>query len=217
MQNLEPPNTHHLRAAIGWIELGNHAEAGEEIARIPPEFVEHPDVLDVRWSICAAGRSWDAALAVAETLVRVAPERSSGWVHRAYALRRVRHGGLQLAWAALRPAFEKFPKEEVIPYNLACYAAQTGRLDAAWDWLHKAMEAAGDVQAIKERALADCDLQPLWQRIRELSARRQSRVGRRRRREPGHALDWRRDRPRRAHQGSARPQSAGASAGFCCR
>src|SRR5882672_8507563 len=168
MQPLEPPNTHHVRAAIGWMELGNPAEAGEEIARITPEFVEHPDVLDVRWSICAAGRSWDAALSVAETLVRVAPERSSGWVHRAYALRRVRHGGLQLAWAALRPAFDKFPKEEVIPYNLACYAAQTGRLDAAWDWLHKAMEAAGDVKAIKERALHDGDLQPLWERIREL-------------------------------------------------
>ena len=31
---LEPPNTHHLRAAIGWLELGSHVEAGEEIARI---------------------------------------------------------------------------------------------------------------------------------------------------------------------------------------
>ena len=168
MQLLEPPNTHHLRAAIGWMELGNPTEAGEEIARITPELMEHPDVLDVRWSVCAAGRSLDAALSVAETLVRVAPDRSSGWVHRAYALRRVRHGGLQLAWAALRPAFEKFPKEEVIPYNLACYAAQSGRLDAAWDWLHRAMEAAGDVKVIKERALDDCDLQPLWERIREL-------------------------------------------------
>ena len=168
MQPLEPPNTHHLRAAIGWMELGNHVEAGEEIARIGPEFVEHPEVLDVRWAICAAGRSWDAALSVAEILVRVAPERSSGWVHRAYALRRVRHGGLQLAWAALRPAFEKFPKEEVIPYNLACYAAQSGRLDSAWDWLHKAMEAAGDVKVIKERAMQDSDLQPLWDRIRQL-------------------------------------------------
>ena len=104
----------------------------------------------------------------AETLVRVAPGRSAGWVHRAYAMRRVRHGGLQLAWAALLPAYQMFPKEEIIPYNLACYAAQSGRLDAAWDWLHKAMEAAGDMKVIKERALHDCDLQPLWERIRGL-------------------------------------------------
>jgi tetratricopeptide (TPR) repeat protein len=165
---LEPPNTHHIRAAIGWLELGNHAEAGEEIARITPGLLNHPDVLEVRWAVCAAGGSWDAALAVAESLVSVAPERSSGWVHRAYALRRVKSGGLQLAWAALRPAYEKFPKEDLIPYNLACYAAQFGRLDEAWEWLHKAMEAAGDVKAIRERSLSDTDLRELWDRIREL-------------------------------------------------
>ena len=165
---IEPPNTHHLRAAIGWLELGNHVEAGEEIARITPALLEHPDVLEVRWAVCAAGASWEAAVAVAESLVNVAPERSSGWVHRAYALRRTRGGGLPLAWAALRPAFEKFPKEDMIPYNLACYSAQFGRLDEAWEWLHKAMEAAGDVKAIKERALADSDLQALWDRVQEL-------------------------------------------------
>jgi Flp pilus assembly protein TadD len=165
---IEPPNSHHLRAAIGWLELGNHVEAGEEIARITPTLLDHPDVLEVRWAVCAAGGSWDAAVTVADALVGIAPERSSGWIHRAYALRRVKSGGLQLAWAALRPAFEKFPKEDVIPYNLACYAAQSGRLDEAWDWLHKAMEAAGDVKGIKERALSDSDLQPLWDRVREL-------------------------------------------------
>ena len=165
---LEPPNTHHLRAAIGWLELGNHTEAGEEIARLDRECLEHPDVLDVRWEICATGRSWDAALEVAEALVRVAPERSSGWVHRAYAMRRVRHGGLQLAWSVLRPAVEKFPKEDVIPYNLSCYAVQQGRLDAAWEWLEKAIAVLGDVNRIKHRALADSDLQPLWERIRQL-------------------------------------------------
>ena len=168
MKELQPPDSHHLRAAVGWLELRNHVEAGEEIARMAPESLNHPDVLEVRWEICAAGRSWEAALQVGEKLVEVAPERCSGWIYRAYALRRVKHGGLPLAWAALRPAFEKFPKETVVSYNLACYAAQFGRLDEAWDWLHKAIEAAGDVKSIKERALADIDLQALWDRIRQL-------------------------------------------------
>jgi hypothetical protein len=168
VKSLSPPNTHHLRAAIGWLELSNHVEAGEEIARIAPAMLEHPDVLEVRWMICAAGRSWEAAGAVAELLVSTAPNRSSGWVHRAYALRRAKGGGLPMAWAALRPAFEKFPSEEIIPYNLACYAAQLARLDEAWEWLHKAMEAAGDIKSVKERALADSDLELLWERIREL-------------------------------------------------
>src|ERR1043166_9428290 len=53
MTRLEPPDTHHLSAAVGWLELGNPAEAGEEIARISPAALEHPDVLEVRWQICA--------------------------------------------------------------------------------------------------------------------------------------------------------------------
>lgn len=167
---LEPPTTHYLRAAIGWLELGCHSEAGEEIARIAPEFLDHPDVLEVRWEVCAKSQSWEAALKVAETLVRVMPNRSSGWVHRAYAMRRVRHGGLQLAWSLLRPAVEMFPKEDIIPYNLACYAAQQGRLDAAWDWLQKSMMINGDVKVIQKRALADADLQPLWERIRRMKS-----------------------------------------------
>lgn len=168
MMKLEPPDTFHLDAAMGWLELSNHTEAGEEIARISSELLDHPDVLEVRWAICAAGASWEAALTVAETLVSIAPDRSSGWVHRAYAMRRVPNAGLQMAWAALRPAFDKFPKEDVIPYNLACYAAQFGWLDVAWDWLQKAIKSGGTVRVIRERALADPDLKPLWKRIRGL-------------------------------------------------
>jgi len=118
--------------------------------------------------VCAAGERWESGIEVAEKLLRVAPDRASGWLHRAYALRRVKGGGLQQAWEALRPAYDKFPKAEVIPYNLGCYAAQMGRLDEAWEWLHKAMEAAGDVDAIKSMALADMDLHALWDRIRAL-------------------------------------------------
>jgi tetratricopeptide (TPR) repeat protein len=165
---LEPPDTFHLSSAIGWLELGNPTEAGEDLARLRPESLDHPDVLEVRWQICSATRSWEAAVPVAEQLIAVAPERSSGWVHRAYALRRSREGGLPLAWDALRPAFEKFPQEPLIPYNLACYAAQLGRPDEAWEWLHKAMESAGDVSSIRAMALDDRDLECLWERIRDL-------------------------------------------------
>jgi hypothetical protein len=165
---LAPPDSHHLLAAEGWLELGNSAEAGEEIARIAPSHLEHPDVLEMRWAICHAGQRWETGLAIAETLVRVAPERASGWLHQAYALRRIPGGGVQRAWDVLRPAYDKFPKAEVIPFNLACYAAQLGRPDEAWEWLHESMEAAGDVDAIKKMALSDMDLQPLWERIRAL-------------------------------------------------
>jgi len=168
VKKLEPPDTHHLMAAVGWLELGNHAEAGEEIARVSAANLTHPDVLEVRWVICAEGNSWDAAVEVADALVAVAPERSSGWVHRAYATRRARSGGLEQAERLLLEALDKFPKESVIPYNLACYAAQLGHLDEAWDWFHKAIEVEGDVKTIKQRALGDADLKPLWGRLRGL-------------------------------------------------
>ena|SRR5437588_5302432 len=168
MSPLEPPDIHHLSAALGWLELGNHVEAGNELAKISASLLDHPDVLELRWDVCAAGKSWEAGLRTAELLLAKAPERVSGWLHRAYALRRVREGGLQFAWDALRPAFEKFPSHSMIPFNLACYAAQSGRLEEAWEWLHKAMSAAGDVNDIKQMALVDADLQPLWPRIREL-------------------------------------------------
>jgi predicted Zn-dependent protease len=168
VQPIGPPETFYLTAAVGWLELGDTNSAAEELARIRPEFLEHPAVLEVRWTVCSAGKSWEAALAIAESEVQSTPDQPGGWVHRAYALRRIRGGSLQRAWEALLPAFEKFPKEPIIPYNLACYAAQFGRLEEAWEWLHKAMEAAGDVKSIKEMALRDRDLEALWERVKTL-------------------------------------------------
>lgn len=168
MKRLQPPDTHHLSAALGWLELGNPVEAEAELGRLSPQGRDHPDALEVRWQVCAGLNRWDAALAVAARLLKKAPDRPSGWLHRAYAIRRASGGGLQQAWEALRPAFDKFPKLPVVPYNLACYAAQLGRLDEAWDWLQKAVQAAGAKDSIKSMALADPDLEPLWDRVRQL-------------------------------------------------
>jgi len=167
MQKLEPPDTHYFSAAIGWLELCNPSEARAEVAHISPAQQEHPDVLEVRWSISAAQKSWTEALQIAQALLRRAPKRSSGWLHQAYAMRRVPEGGLQKAWEALLPAFHKFPKEPIIPFNLACYACQMRQLDAARDWLQRAVAISGR-EKIKPMALKDSDLEPLWEEIRRL-------------------------------------------------
>ena len=96
-----------------------------------------------------------------------APERPSAWLHQAYALRRVPEGSVKQAWTALLPAFEKFPSESIIPYNLSCYACQLQLLDAARVWLKRA-EVIGGKERIKRLALNDPDLQPLWPEIKEL-------------------------------------------------
>ena len=167
MQQLGPPDTHFLSAATGWLELGCRAEAKAELESISAAHQRHPDVLEVRWAICAEEKQWEAALDLARKLVRQAPDRASGWLHLAYALRRATDGGLEKAWEALKPAAKKFPKEPVIPFNLSCYACQMRQLDEARLWLKRALKIGGK-EKMKQMALGDPDLQPLWDEIRQL-------------------------------------------------
>ena len=164
MSKLGPPESHHLRAATGWLGLGCAEDARAELAKIPPASQQHPDVLELRWTLCAHELQWRAALEVADAELAAAPDDPAGWLHRAYALRRVSDGGLTRAWDALLPAAKKFPAEPVVAYNLSCYACQLQQLDIARHWLQRAL-AAGQKAAIKKMALADADLQPLWPEI----------------------------------------------------
>ena len=55
-----------------------------------------------------------------------------------------------------------FPGDSMIQYNLACYCAQLGQLDAAQEYLDKSYDL-GDAKQIKLIALDDEDLKPLWE------------------------------------------------------
>lgn len=166
MLKLEPPDTYYLSAAIGWLELGDRTEAWAELGRIRPAFQKSPEVLEVTWLLNASEQDWPAALITARALMENEPALSAGWLHQAYALRRVPGGGLQAAWDALLPVAERFPKEATIPYNLSCYACQLGRLDHARHWLRTALRI-GNKAHIKLMALADTDLQSLWTEIKD--------------------------------------------------
>ena len=164
---LEPPDSIHLKAAEGWLGLGNHIEANEELENIAPHFRVHPDVLEIRWQIYAKENKWEACADIARAVTKLAPERPSGWIHLAYSLRRAKGGGLEAARDALSSVAGKFPKVSIIPYNLACYACQLGNLKEAWAWLEKAFNI-GDSKQLKLMALADPDLEPLWLDIGEI-------------------------------------------------
>src|SRR5688572_32332698 len=161
MEPLQPPASHFLIAAQGWLELGNPKEAHRELGQVPRQFWTHPDVLELRWQIHAHEQNWERALMVARELVHMAPGRPDAWLHHAYSLRRVAGGGLKAAWKALQPALKAFPKESTIAYNLSCYACQMNDLAEAEKLFQKAL-AIGDKDDIKKRALTDSDLKPLW-------------------------------------------------------
>lgn len=166
-QPLQPPDVHYFSAAWGWLELGSPAEALTELNQVGAASQDEPDVLELRWMILAEMKRWPEALKSARRLLKVAPERPSGWLHQAYALRRVEEGSVGKALEALLPAFPKFPQEPVIPYNLSCYSCQLQNLDAARQWLERACKVGGRAE-IKSMALADPDLRPLWDEIQNL-------------------------------------------------
>jgi tetratricopeptide (TPR) repeat protein len=161
---LEPPDSFHLKAAEGWLELGNHLEANEELEQIAPQLRVHPDVLEIRWEIYAKESKWNVCKDIAKAITKLAPTRSSGWLHLAYATRRAKDGGLKPAREILSSATEKFPKAPIIFYNLACYDCQLGNLKEAKQWLGKAIDLAGK-KNIRLMALDDTDLKPLWEQI----------------------------------------------------
>jgi tetratricopeptide (TPR) repeat protein len=167
MLKIQPPDIHHLSAAAGWLELGVPTEAETELGKISAGQQSHPDVLEVRWLVLAQLKRWESALSVARALLKGAPNRCSGWLHQAYSLRRVSPDGLQRAWDALLPAYDKFPSEPTIAYNLSCYACQLQQLEQARIWLRRALKI-GDREKFRQMALEDPDLEPLWEEIRKL-------------------------------------------------
>jgi len=171
MSPLEPPDSFHLLAAQGWLELGCPTEAGEELEKIAPELSMRPDVLGTRWEACARLGNWEAGVEIGQRLVEAEPEQSFGWINRSYALRRAPGGGVQAAYEALRPAADRVADLEQVNFNLACYACQLGRLDEGREWLSKSLAIAqrdGRLHFARQNALNEPDLEALWNEIRKL-------------------------------------------------
>src|SRR5579859_3739768 len=115
-----------LRAAEGWLGLGDWKSAEEELQQVAPQLQADPIVLKLRWEICVSGKQWDAGVEIGRLLVVAEPLESFGWVNRSYALRRASGGGLQAAYDALKPAADHLEDLEQVTFNLTCYACQLG-------------------------------------------------------------------------------------------
>lgn len=158
---LDPPSAHRVNAVLGWLELGNPAEAKIEFDSLPAPLRGRHEMVELLWMILARLERWDDALGAAEKLLEMKPGDSSSWLHRAYALRRASSGTVEKARAALEPAAALFPEEPVIPYNLACYDCVLGDLEQARAWLAEARKR-GKASEIDALARRDPDLAALW-------------------------------------------------------
>jgi tetratricopeptide (TPR) repeat protein len=159
MTPLDYPDDLRLRAAQGWLELGNCSEARAELQSVSAAARQHQDVLELRWQIAVKEQHWEEGVLIAGTLCQLAPDKPFGWIHRSYCLHELKR--TREAWEMLLPVATRFPREWLICYNLACYACQLQQLDEAQHWLNRALEI-GNPNEIKKLAAKDPDLKPLF-------------------------------------------------------
>lgn len=154
---------HVIRAAQGWYELGLSDDAEKELASLPPVLQLAPEVLKLRFHVARARKRFDDALVMASSLIDVAEGEMWGWLYRSQALHWLGRTGE--SFDLLLPVRKNWPKAFEIPYDLACYCAQSERVEEARSWFTKAMSLTKNQAAVKSMALNDPDLQPLWVEI----------------------------------------------------
>jgi Flp pilus assembly protein TadD len=132
-------------------------DAALALEEIEPKDKTRTEVLGARVVLYIAAKKWDMAAAVASHLVKVEPENEAWWINLAYSVRRSE--GIEQAEAILLRARVIHPKVAMIAFNLACYASVTGRIEDAKERLRMVIDLDKD---IRELALDDDDLKPLW-------------------------------------------------------
>lgn len=154
-----PPDNHHLDEAQGWLGLGDWASANEALDRIQSALCAHPAVLEVRVQVYEAAGQWAAAAEVSRALTAISPELPFGWVHWAHSLYSLKQ--VKEAREVLLSVKDRFPRDYLIHYSLACCACRLENFTEALQWLEKAIALAenGDV---RQMVFDNPDLKPLW-------------------------------------------------------
>ena len=159
---LEPSDQKFFEAACGYAQLGMFLEANEELEKIDPYCRAAPEILVVRVAIYRGLERWELMAAIAKRLTQFQPLDVQWTISFAYAVRRA--NSIEAAKEILLEAEQKFPKEAVIKYNLACYFCQLGNLETAKTYLKRAFEIDSSWRL---QALNDEDLKPLWDSLRQ--------------------------------------------------
>jgi len=162
MTSLIRQDQRHLDAAEGWLGLGDWPAANEELDRISPQIRGHPEVLSVRWRVYSMAEKWELAFAVARSVSEKVPDASFGYFHMAIALHKMKRTNEALE--LLLSVADRFEDNYMMRYTLACYACQLGKLEEARNWLKKAFDLPRKAE-LREIALHDPDLEPLWANI----------------------------------------------------
>ncbi len=162
---LPHPDYFHLRAARGWMELGNHVEAEAELVQLRHESMAHPDVLEAWFQALVGQKRHAEGLVIARRQIEHDDGDHRGHLNLGNSLFWL--GETEAACEAVGSVLGRFPKVSALPYNLACYCVRLGKIDEARGWLDKSF-AMGRRENIVAYALTDPDLSALWEYLRGL-------------------------------------------------
>lgn len=151
------PTHRRLEYASGYIGLGMHQDAADELRLIEEEARESPEVLRLWVSLYHQTEQWRSLIKVAEALAGAEPTEEQGWISWAFALReldRVKEAQVVLWQAELQHG----DSSAVLHYNLACYACLLGDKVDAKRRLATAVKMDAE---FKSSALEDPDLEAM--------------------------------------------------------
>lgn len=146
----------HIEAAKAFLVLDMTDEALEELSLASAGHGNDPEVLGLKAAILMRRKDWTAALRILEFLCRALPFSGDQFLHAAFCLHELKRTGD--ARQKLLSGPSNLRKNPLFHYNLACYEAQLGDLDASRLSLERAVLLDESFKAI---ALKDEDLAPL--------------------------------------------------------
>ena len=152
-----------ILAAEGYIELGLHSEAREELSHLPPESADRADVIELI-VLCSMGeRRWAEGLALTQKLRELEPKEPGGYIHAAYCLHEL--GQTQEALDLLARGPAALRTKPVYYYNVGCYLACLGENEKALQLLEQSFEMDG---SLRDHARNDRDLDGLRQKLEKI-------------------------------------------------
>ena len=149
-----------LQRADGFVDLKMAARAREELQAVPAAHRGSVTFRVIALRLAFEEKNWPGAAEIASSLREQFPDEPGFWIQLAYAKRRAE--GLEVARHILSDAALRFPNVATIPFNLACYECQLGRLDEALRRLNQAFALDANC---REAALEDEDLRALWPKL----------------------------------------------------
>ncbi len=161
VENIAIQHQRILTACQGYLDLGMPKEALRELKTLPAELVDVPDVLELRIVVLIRASKWKSAASLARKLCKKRPEQPAGFIHLAFCLHELGQTGT--ARQTLLEGPRTLEKEGTYFYNLACYDAVLGDLEAARKHLARSIRLD---KRFRDFARSDRDLAALHGELR---------------------------------------------------